>query len=82
LITYLVKRAVSVLKGGKEDRSLSPMKFYDSQGKNAGKRRFTANTNKDWALSEVYLHCRKEVQVDGSGEKKQLIDDDDDGNFK
>jgi hypothetical protein len=49
------KRAISVQKVIKEDRSLSPMKFHD-----AGKRRFAAITNKDWALSEIYQYVRKE----------------------
>ena len=48
-IILKVKRAVSVQKVIKEDRSLSPMKFQD-----AGKRRFATITNKDWALSEIY----------------------------
>ncbi len=34
---------------GKEDRSLSPLKFN-----NNGQRTFASMTNKDWALSETF----------------------------
>ena len=46
----MMKRAGSVQKGppGKEDRSLSPLKFHN------GQRTFASMTNKDWALSETY----------------------------
>ena len=52
-------RALSVLNQlkvpGKEDRSLSPLKFIN------GKRMFAAMTNKDWALSETYQYVKNKL---------------------
>lgn len=55
----MMKRATSVQqKGppGKEDRSLSPLKFH-----NNGQRIFASMTNKDWALSETYQYVKAKL---------------------